>query len=82
MSDVIIVALITGGLGLLGNVITNANNQKVINAKIDSNIEFVNHKIDELNKKMDKHNNTIERTYHVEEELKILKTKVEMYHKT
>ena len=81
MSDVIIVALITGGLGLLGNVITNANNQKVINAKIDSNIEFVNHRIDELIKKMDKHNNTVERTYRVEEELNILKTRVEMYHK-
>ena len=81
MSDVIVVALITGGLGLLGNVITNANNQKVINAKIDSNIEFVNHRIDELIKIMDKYNNFIERTYLVEERLQILNTKVEMYHK-
>ena len=82
MSEVILVAFITGGLGLLGNIISNSNSQKIINAKIDANIEFVNHEIKELDKKIEKHNSVIERTYQLEEGLRVLNTKVDMYHRS
>ena len=56
MTEAIIVALITGGITLVGTVISNMlNHSKTI------------YRIDILEKKVEKHNNLIERTYRLEE---------------
>ena len=57
MSETIIVALITGGLALLGTYLSNRKSAALIA-----------YRLSELEKKVEKHNNVIERTYKLEEE--------------
>lgn len=61
MLSEIIVALITGGLALLGTVISNS--------RIHSKTLY---RIDQLEKKQDKHNNLIERMYKLEARVTVL----------
>lgn len=42
---------------------------------------LIEYKIQELDKKVEKHNHIIERTYALEDEVHILEEKVELYHK-
>lgn len=84
MSDAITVALIGGLCTAIPTVlctwISNSNNQKVINAKFDANNEFVNHEIRELKAQVEKHNKVVERTYHLEEEVRLINEKMKIYH--
>ena len=60
MSDSIVVALITGGLALAGTLAGSYFSNRKSNALIE-------YRLDQLEMKMDKHNNIIERTYKLEE---------------
>ena len=81
MSEAIIVALVTGGLSLIGTVVSvlAANRHtlaeldkksELSDAKLDAKLErhqaVTDTKIDELVKKVEKHNNMIERTFRLE----------------
>lgn len=64
MSEAIIVAIITGGITLAGTVISNMlNHSKTI------------YRIDQLEKKVEKHNNLVERMYIAEGAIKVLEEK-------
>lgn len=64
MADSIIVALISGGLALFGTVVSNLfTHSKTI------------YRIEQLEKKQDKHNNLIERMYSCENAINILDEK-------
>ena len=64
MSEAIIVAIITGGITLAGTVISNMlNHSKTI------------YRIDQLEKKVEKHNNLVERMYLAEGAIKVLEEK-------
>lgn len=64
MTESIIIAIITGGLALLGNVISNAaTHSKTM------------YRIEQLEKKQDKHNCLIERMYVAEKTIEILEEK-------
>lgn len=84
MSDPVIVALIAGGVSLVGTIITVlvANKQTIdamdkkselSDAKLDAKLEkhqaVTDTKIEELTRKVEKHNNLIERTYKLEGEM-------------
>ena len=58
MSEAIVVALITGGLSLLGTYIANRKSQALIQ-----------YRIDELTLQVQKHNQVIDRTYKLETEV-------------
>lgn len=61
MTEAVVVALITGGITLVGTVISNMlNHSKTI------------YRIDQLEKKVEKHNNLVERMYICEGEIKVL----------
>lgn len=61
MTEAIIVAIITGGITLAGTVISNVmNHSKTI------------YRIDQLEKKVEKHNNLVERMYIAEGQIKVL----------
>lgn len=62
----IITALITGGVTLLGVILSNNTKQAVIMTKIE-----------DLTEKVNKHNNVIERLYKVETEIAVIKEKIE-----
>lgn len=61
--------LIIGLLSLCGTVIGTFGGILASN-------KLTNYKIDELSKRVDKHNNLIERMYEVEEQIEIIKEKI------
>lgn len=84
MSEAVIVAIVTAGLSLIGTIITVlvANRQTLaaldkkselsdvkIKAELELHQAVVDTKIDELSRKMEKHNQLIERTYKLEGEM-------------
>ena len=44
------------------------------------NTKMTNYRIEQLEKKVDKHNNVVERMYHLEEKQKLLEQRVHLYH--
>lgn len=73
MTESIIVALITGGLTLLGVIISNNKRQAVADTKID-----------ELTREVREHNNFAKRMPVVEEQIKVINHRIsdlEAYHK-
>lgn len=65
MTEAIIVAIITGGITLIGTVISNVlNHSKTI------------YRIDQLERKVEKHNNLVERMYICEGEIKVLENDI------
>lgn len=62
MSEAIIVAV----LGFLGTVIGSVIGVLTAN-------RLVNYRLEQLEKKVDKHNNLVERTYHLEQDVELLK---------
>lgn len=80
----IIVALITGGLALLGVIITNNKNQALTDAKLDKQLAVINTEIKGLTQQVEKHNQVVERTYVLEGEVQELQHDVrdlKAYHK-
>jgi len=64
MTDSVMVALTTGGLALAGTVISNLlTHSKTI------------YRIDQLEKKVEKHNNLVERMYIAEGSIKVIEEK-------
>lgn len=55
ISEAVLIALVTGAFGVFGNWILNNKNTVIIQEKVD-----------QLEKKVDKHNNLIERMYKLE----------------
>ena len=67
MTESIVVAFITGGMALLGTVLSNsASHSKTI------------YRIEQLEKKQDVHNSVIERMYCAEKAIEILDNKVKV----
>lgn len=66
MSEAILVALITGGLSLVGVVITCWATAKKNETALKISQAVMDTKIDALRAEMNKHNNLIERTYKLE----------------
>lgn len=64
MTPEIIVALIAGGVSVLGVVLTNNVSNKIMQEQIK-----------ELTHQVEKHNTVIERTYEAEKEIDVLKEK-------
>ena len=69
MDNTIIVALIASIPSVIATIVSNSKAQALM--------EF---KIKQLDEKVEKHNNLVERTYQLEEDVKVLKTKMDMYH--
>lgn len=64
MSEAVLVAIITSGITLVGTALSNwLNHSKTI------------YRIDQLEKKVEKHNNLVERMYIAEGEIKVLEEK-------
>ncbi|WP_294772100.1 hypothetical protein [uncultured Eubacterium sp.] len=64
MTPEIIVALIAGGVSVLGVVLTNNSSNKILQEQIK-----------ELTHQVEKHNSVIERTYEAEKQIDVLKEK-------
>ena len=78
MSEAILVALITGGLSLLGVVITNYTAGRNIRAAIETKQAVTETKIDELTREVRNHNEFAKRIPTVEGDIRLLEEKVKV----
>lgn len=72
MVDIIIPSLITGGLALIGVVLTNISSNSKIQNEMKVNQEVTGTKLEELTREVRKHNNFAERIPVLEEKIKVI----------
>lgn len=60
-------ALITGAVAIIVGLISGFFQTRQVQKQNDKTIALIDYKLDELTKRVDKHNNVIERTYKLEE---------------
>lgn len=88
MSEAVIVALLTGGLSLIGVWLTNrkstadlfaklAKQSELSDAKLDTEIRVIKTQIDELTREVRKHNNFAERVPVIEEQIKVANHRID-----
>ena len=72
----IVVALITGGISLLGVIISNNRSNAKMQVKIEKDQAVTNCKIDELTREVREHNNFALRMPVVEEQIKVINHRI------
>lgn len=81
MSEAIIVAIITGGLSLIGVVISNNRTAQSMNAKMDAKLDkqqaVTETKLEELTREVRAHNNFAQRIPVLEEQIKVANHRIE-----
>ena len=75
--EAVIVALITGGLSLLGVIITNLKSSREIDHKIETRQAVTDTKIEELTREVRIHNGFAERVPVMEEQIKVINHRIE-----
>ncbi len=73
----IIVAVITGGLALLGVILSNNSANKKIENQLDKNQAVTDTKVEELTREVRKHNNFAERMPVLEEKIKVINHRID-----
>lgn len=71
MSDAIIVAIITGGLSLIGVIVSNIHTAQSMDAKLDKQQAVTETKLEELTRDVRTHNNFAQRIPVLEEQMKV-----------
>lgn len=77
MSDSVITALITGAITLVVCLINNRSQMNKVVAALDKNNALFVYRVEQLEKKVDKHNNVVERMFKVESDLKTAFVKID-----
>ena len=76
MSEAIIVALITGGLSLVGVFISNNRTAQNMDAKLDKQQAITETKLEELTREVREHNNFARRVPVLEEQMKVVNHRI------
>lgn len=71
MSEAITVALITGGLSLIGVIYSNSRTAQNMDAKLDKQQAITETKLEELAREVREHNNFAQRVPILEEQMKV-----------
>lgn len=71
MTESILVALITGGLALIGTAVTSGAQQSRTRALLD-------YRLEQLEQKQDKYNSVIERTFRLEEHEAVVEEQIKV----
>ena len=80
----IVVAVITGGLALIGVIVSNVSANRRVQAQLEKAQAVTDTKIDELTREVREHNGFAKRMPVVEEQIKVINHRVgdlEQYHK-
>ncbi len=80
--ETIISAAITGGLALIGVVITTISSSRKIERKLEIHQAVTDEKIEELTREVREHNNFAKRMPVVENDIANIKDKIEYFHHT
>lgn len=75
--EAIIVAIITGGLSLIGVVFSNLSSNKKIENKLSTQQAVTDTKIEELTREVRLHNNFAQRVPVIEEQIKVTNHRIE-----
>ena len=78
--ETIIAAAISGGLALVGVVITSMTSNRKIERKLEIHQAVTDQKIEDLTREVRKHNNFAERMPALETEVHWIKDKVDYFH--
>lgn len=84
MSDAVAVAIISGGLALIGVIITSISTSRNMTAQLERNQAVIDTKIEELTREVRMHNNFAERIPVMEQKIKVINHRIddlENYHK-
>lgn len=84
MSDAVAVAIISGGLALLGVIITSISASRNMTAQLERNQAVIDTKIEELTREVRMHNNFAERIPVMEQKIKVINHRIddlENFHK-
>ena len=82
--EAIITALITGGLALIGVIITNVSGNRKMQSQLEKSQAVTDTKLDELTREVREHNGFARRMPVVEEQIKVINHRIsdlEGYHK-
>ena len=71
MSEAIIVAIISGGLSLIGVIVSNNRTAQSMDAKLDKQQAVTETKLEELTREVRTHNNFAQRVPVLEEQMKV-----------
>ena len=83
MTETILVALITGGLSLLGVIITSNKTTRDVEVKLDKQQAVTETRLEELTREVREHNNFARRVPVLEEQIKIINHRIaELEHNT
>lgn len=74
--ETIIASVITGAVGILVCMINNYFQQRSVKKQNGETVALIDYKLSELTKRVDKHNNVVERTYKLEEEGKVMQEQI------
>ena len=77
MSESIIVAIITGGLSLIGVIVSNNRTSQSMDAKLDKQQAVTETKLEELTREVREHNNFAKRVPVLEEQIKVANHRIE-----
>ena len=77
MSEAIIAAIITGGLSLIGVVVSNNRTAQSMDAKLDKQQAVTETKLEELTREVREHNNFAKRVPVLEEQIKVANHRIE-----
>ena len=77
MSEAIIVAIITGGMSLIGVVVSNNRTAQSMDAKLDKQQAVTETKLEELTREVRAHNNFAQRVPVLEEQIKVANHRIE-----
>lgn len=77
MSEAIIVAIITGGLSLIGSIVSNNRTAQSMDAKLDKQQAVTETKLEELAREVRMHNNFAQRVPVLEEQIKVANHRIE-----
>ena len=82
--EAIITALITGGLALVGVIITNVSGNRKMQSQLEKSQAVTDTKLDELTREVREHNGFARRMPVVEEQIKVINQRInnlEGFHK-
>lgn len=77
MSEAIIVAIITGGLSLIGVIVSNNRTAQSMDAKLDKQQAVTETELEELTREVRAHNNFAQRVPVLEEQIKVANHRIE-----
>lgn len=76
MSEAIIVSIITGGLSLIGVIVSNNRTAQSMDAKLDKQQAVTETKLEELTREVRAHNNFAQRIPVLEEQIKVVNHRI------